>query len=132
MEMHKSKYYDKVQKLKTIGIMKQNNLAEQEAADFLFKVLNQTVYKKKPIDQDINIIDATLHAIHKKHELYIGYIMPVKVSESENFHYSFSLRLRNEHLDTIYARTILEGMCKSLLVIYYHIKLKEDNSNGGV
>lgn len=132
MEMYKSKYYEKVQKVKLLGLKIEDGERIEEDIETYVKILNATVYKKKPLDAktlDINIIDSTLKAIKEKHELYIGYIMPVKSTVDNKTSYSFSLRLRNDHIDTIYARTMLEGMLKSLIVLYYHIKLKEDNKN---
>lgn len=129
--MHNSKYKSKVDKIKTIGLKTtDDNLSEEEAKEALTNILNKTILKKKQIDcEDLNtdIVESVLKAIDKKHDMYIGYIMPTRTKQ-KNMHYSFSLRLRSDHLDTVFARTMLEGMCKSLLVIYYYIKLKEDNN----
>ena len=126
--MHKNKKYkSKVDKVKRIGINKKDNLSVEDAFETLLGIMNATILKKKPtVDISIYQIENMLKSIKKKYGMYIGYIMPVTPEDEEEIHYSFSLRLRNEHLDTIFARNIFEGFAKSLLVLYYYIKLKKD------
>lgn len=129
MEIQNSKYKSKIDKIKGIGIKKENNLSTEDAFEALLKILNATILKKKPVaDISIYQIERMLQSIKKKHEMYIGYIMPVN-PDDERIHYSFSLRFRNEHIDTVFARNIFEGFAKSLLVLYYYIKLQEDTKD---
>lgn len=127
--MHNSKYKSKVDKIKSIGVLKEDNLTISEAKQTMINILNSTILKKNKVsDISADDIENIIAAIEKKHNMYIGYIMPVKKEKDGlHTHYSFSLRLGNDHLDTVFSRTIFEGMCKSLLVLYYYIKLKEDN-----
>lgn len=130
MDMHLSKYKSKVDKIKSIGVLNKDNLSKYEAKETLSNILNKTILKKKPIDFYVlctDDLEPILETIEKKHNMYIGYILPLKKEKDEpHKHYSFSLRLGNDHLDTVFARTLFEGTCKSLLVLYYYIKLKED------
>jgi len=118
-------YKDKIEKIKRIGTLKENNLDEAAAKELMLKIFNATIGKKRPVaDLSTTEMEALIRKLKGLYNIYIGYILPVTITGPE-IYYSLSLRKRNDHLDTVFARNIYEGMFKSLLVLYY-ISKQED------
>lgn len=116
---------DKIRKLLSLGIMKDNNKSEAEVKDTFVKIFNKTIFRKELItvdDLEIPLLENWLIKVDKKYGYFIGYIMTVR-NEKKELHYSFMLKDKSgNHITNVFSRNILEGFCKASIYLYEYIK----------
>lgn len=106
--------------------------AKKENKKVLYESLLKLPFFKDKEVEDITADDLenAINKISKKYPVKLGYILSHGIDVVDIPHHSFMLKTSNthEHLTTIFALTLYEGLAKTVLYLFAYVK---NNYGGG-
>lgn len=105
------------------------NCANAENKKILYdSLLRLPFFKNKESSSDITCdeLEIAYNKICKKYPVMIGYIMSHGIATSDISHHSFMVKTSDthEHLTTIFALSLCEGMAKTTMYLYAYVRNK--------